>query len=210
MHIHTLVLGDFETNCYILKPTPDADRCLVIDPGFDPQGLLDFLRDNKLTIESILLTHGHCDHIAGVPLLREKLGPIPIAISPHDADMLNSGRANLAWLTGRRLKVGPPDQLLQPGQAIDFQDIHLEIRPTPGHTPGGISLYDPNAAVVFTGDALFAGSIGRHDFPGGNLETLLTAIRQQLLSLPDDTTVYPGHGPATNIAQEKNHNPFFT
>jgi len=208
--VHTIVLGDFETNCYVLKPNPDADRCLLIDPGFEPQGLLDFLHENNLTVERILLTHGHCDHIAGIPALRQKLGDIPIAISPHDADMLNSGRHNLAWLTGQRLNVGEPDDLLQPDQTIDFQNIQLQVLPTPGHTPGGISFYEPNAAAVFTGDALFADAIGRHDFPGGDLNTLLASIRQHLFTLPDETTVYPGHGPASTIAREKQHNPFFT
>jgi len=208
MKIDCLVLGDFQTNCYVIRSANDDKQCLIIDPGFSPQPLIEMLQRQSLQPQRILLTHGHCDHIAGIPLLRQTFGPIPVSISSTDASMLTSGRKNLAWLTGALLRLDPPDELLEPGDTIQFNQIELSVLATPGHTAGGIAFYCASKSTVFTGDTLFAGSIGRHDFPGGHLQTMLKSIREQLFTLPDETIVYSGHGPETTIATEKQSNPF--
>ena len=209
MKLDCLVLGDFQTNCYVLTSSQLPGECLVIDPGFDAEVLIDFLQRQSLKPQKILLTHGHCDHIAGVGLIREKFGPVPIAISDKDASMLTSGQGNLSMMMGTVIRFEEPDEKFTAGDTIQFGDINLEIRPTPGHTPGGVSLYCRDQGLIICGDALFAGSIGRVDFPGGNLDVLLQAIKQQIFTLPDDTKVYSGHGPATTVATEKSTNPYF-
>ena len=208
MKIDRLNLGDFETNCYILRNSDDEKQCLIIDPGFSPEPLVDMLQQESILPQRILLTHGHCDHIAGIELLKNTFGKIPVGISDIDASMLSNCRQNLSWMTGKMLRLDPPEEKFQPNDIVEWNQIKLKVLPCPGHTPGGISFYCAEDSVVFTGDALFAGSIGRHDFPGGNLQNLLRAIREQLLNLPDDTIVYPGHGEKTSIAAEKRSNPF--
>ena len=209
MEIFSLALGDFETNCYVVRAGRQAKECLIIDPGFSAEGLLEFLNKEGLSVERILLTHGHCDHIAGVKLLREHYNGVPVAISGEDAQMLTSGRKNLAWMTGSLLRVGEPDEILNAGQEVGLEQVKFKVLPTPGHTPGGMSFYSADQGVVFSGDTLFSGSIGRDDFPGGNRGVLLQSIREQLFVLPEETVVYPGHGPATTIGREKQSNPFF-
>jgi len=209
MEIFSLALGDFETNCYVVRAGRQAKECLIIDPGFSAEGLLEFLNKEGLSVERILLTHGHCDHIAGVKLLREHYNGVPVAISGEDAQMLTSGRKNLAWMTGSLLRVGEPDEILNAGQEVGLEQVKFKVLSTPGHTPGGMSFYSADQGVVFSGDTLFSGSIGRDDFPGGNRGVLLQSIREQLFVLPEETVVYPGHGPATTIEREKQSNPFF-
>lgn len=208
MQIDSLILGDFETNCYIVRSSEEATDCLIIDPGFGAEELLDFLNENALEPSGILLTHGHCDHLAGVPLLRGRFGDLAVSVGRPDSEMLTGGRANLSALMGFSLVLPPADRLLDAGDTVNFGDIELRVLATPGHTPGGMSFYCEKDAVVFTGDALFAGSIGRVDFPGGDMQTLLSAIRSELFSLPEATCVYSGHGPETEIGTEKRTNPF--
>ena len=208
MRIDCAVLGDFQTNCFLVRETEQAKECLVIDPGFSAESLVEFLRQEQLKPQRIILTHGHCDHIAGIGLLREEFGEIPVAISAEDAEMLTNGKVNLSWLTGELVKVGEPDDIIAEGDSFDFGAMSFKVLATPGHTPGGLSFYCEEDQVVFTGDTLFAGSIGRDDFPGGNRAILLGSIREKLLVLGDDVRVYSGHGPVTTIGQEKNSNPF--
>lgn len=207
MRIESFALGDFETNCYVLRDGT-GPSCLVIDPGYEAGALVEFLREEKLTPARILLSHGHCDHIAGIGLLREHFGSIPVGIGREDGPMLTDPDQNLSSLMGLPIAFSPADELYDAGDSIQAGNLSLTVLPTPGHTAGGISFYAPASEAVFTGDALFAGTIGRHDFPGGNLQKLLFHIHKQLLSLPETTRVYPGHGPATSIGLEKNSNPF--
>lgn len=202
-------LGDFETNCYVLRSGHSAKKCLVIDVGFSAGPLLDFLEAEDLEPQRILLTHGHCDHVAGIPLLHERFGPVPVCIGTDDGAMLTDSNLNLSSLMAAPLNLAAADELLKPGGIIEYEEIRLAILPTPGHTPGGLSFYCEADAAVFAGDSLFAGSIGRADFPGGSEKTLLESIRKELLGLPDETKVYPGHGPATTVGAEKRTNPFF-
>ncbi|MBN2210445.1 MAG: MBL fold metallo-hydrolase [Sedimentisphaerales bacterium] len=209
MNIQTIALGDFETNCYILRGSANETDCLLIDPGFEPEPLLDYLQKNRLTPRWILLTHGHSDHIAGIAAVQKAFGEIPIGIGAKDADMLTSAMRNLSFMMGRNVELPAADKLYQAGDVVGMSEINLKVLATPGHTPGGISFYSETDSVVFTGDALFAESVGRTDFPGGDGDTLLESIRRELLTLPEATKVYPGHGPATTIGREKRLNPFF-
>jgi hydroxyacylglutathione hydrolase len=208
MTIDSLVLGDFLTNCYILRQSENSTDCIIIDPGLQPQPLIDFLQNNDLKPLAVILTHGHADHFAGLSTLRQNYQDIKVHIHKLDAEMLADPHANLSLMAAAKFSAQPADNLLSDNDSIDITGINLTVIHTPGHTPGGISLYSKEDDIVFTGDALFAESIGRTDFPSGNADQLLQSIKQKLLTLPEDTDVYPGHGPKTNIKHEKNLNPF--
>ena len=209
MEIECLALGDFETNCYVVRPSRQDQQCLIIDPGFSAEPLVEYLQSEGLKPQRILLTHGHCDHIAGIKLVRENFGPVPVCISSADAPMLSNDKDNLSWMTGGLLGLESPDETIEPGDVIRLGPLEFKVLPTPGHTPGGVSFFCPAEQVVFVGDSLFAGSIGRKDFPGGDMQALLAGVREQLFTLPGPTRVYTGHGPSTTIEVEKRTNPFF-
>ncbi len=208
MNIDTLVLGLYETNCYVLRAGRDAEDCLIIDPGLGAEPLIAFLREHSLKPAAVVLTHGHIDHVEGVAALRRHYPDVRLAIHKADAEMLTDPQTNLALMMGDNFTTEPAEILLDDGSHIEQAGLDLEVLHTPGHTPGGICLYSPAEAVVFTDDTLFAGSIGRSDFPGGSHSQLIRSIRDKLLTLPEQTQVFPGHGPQTTIAQEKSGNPF--
>ena len=208
MKIHTLILGDYQTNSYCLTANDTAKDCVIIDTGLASQPLIDFLKHNDLNPSALILTHGHADHIAGANLLRESFPDIKVVIHKDDADMLTKASKNLSMLTGQLLKTAPADIIIETEGPIAFADIEFDVLHTPGHTLGGISLVCKEACAVFVGDTLFADSIGRTDFPGGDFNQLIASIKQKLLTLPDKTNVYPGHGPATTIETEKQHNQY--
>lgn len=209
MKIDRLILGAYETNCYVLRNGEDAADCLIVDPGLEAEDLIDFLKENKLNPVAVVLTHGHIDHIAGLALLRVQFPDIKVLIHEMDAPMLTEPQANLSLLSGMRFRTEPEDIALHERDIVEQAGVKLVVLHTPGHTPGGICLYEQDDGVAFVGDTLFAGSVGRTDFPGGNTSQLLASVREKLFTLPEDTKAYPGHGPATTIANEKNHNPFF-
>ncbi len=208
MKIERLVLGEFETNCYIVRTDDRSGDCLIIDPGLDPQTLLDFLVRNELNGVAVILTHGHIDHIAGVEALRSRYRHITVYIHKLDAELLSDSKGNLSFMTGKLFTVRPAETFVEEGDTIDEAGISLQVLHTPGHTAGGISLYAKDDGVVFAGDTLFADSVGRTDFVNGNMSQLVKSIRQKLFTLSDETVVYPGHGPQTTIAREKKYNPF--
>ncbi len=210
MKIDTLILGSYQTNCYILGAETSANDCLIIDTGLRAEPLIDFLTDRNLNPAAIILTHGHADHIIGLDLLREKFPKIKVYIHKLDEDMLTDPEMNLSLITGVHFQTAPAEHLLEENQTLCEASIELKVIHTPGHTPGGISLYSKEQGIIFVGDTLFAGSIGRTDFPGGNLQQLTSSIKDKILTLPDQTVVYPGHGPATTIKQEKLYNPYLT
>jgi len=208
MKIDCLILGAYQTNCYILRESESAEHCLIIDAGPEVSKLIDFLREHKLNPTAVALTHGHIDHIAGVAALRSESATIKVYIHKLDAKLLTDANANLSAMTGEPFSTEPAEFSLQDGGTIDEAGIKLQVLHTPGHTPGGICLYSKDEQVVFTDDTLFANSVGRTDFPGGNTTQLAKSIKEKLLALPDETVCLPGHGPATTISEEKKHNPF--
>ena len=209
MKIDYLILGGYQTNCYVLRKDDSAKDCLIIDPGLEAGELIEFLDEQKLNPVAMLITHGHIDHIAGVAALRNRFAEIKVYIHNLDAEMLSEPTNNLSAMAGSAFVTEAEDVSLKEGDVIDLAGVKLLVLHTPGHTPGGISLYSKQDGVVFVGDTLFADSIGRTDFPGGSMSQLLAGVREKLFTLPEETQVYPGHGPATTIAAEKAHNPFF-
>lgn len=205
MKIHTIPLGPFQTNCYIL--TQEDGQTILIDPGYQPEPLLQWIRKEKLQVERILITHGHLDHIGGVQAIKDATGA-EVSIHRREDRWLTDPQLNLsAHWPQSGLVTGPPaDSFVEDGDEIPFAGTSLRVAFTPGHTPGHVVYIADGCA--FVGDTLFAGGIGRTDLPEGNLEELLTSIETKLYTLPRDTVVYPGHGPATTIGAERDHNPF--
>ncbi|SHE57275.1 Glyoxylase, beta-lactamase superfamily II [Desulforamulus putei DSM 12395] len=204
MIIETLPVGNLEVNCYIIG-CEETGQAAVVDPGDEAGRILDRLAKGGLKVAAVVLTHGHADHIGAVGELKKATGA-PVMIHAQDGEMLTNPARNLsAWL-GEQLSFKPADRLLEDGDTIQVGTVTLEVIHTPGHTPGGICLRA--GKDLFTGDTLFARSIGRSDFPGGSHTTLIKSIKSKLLALPEDTKIYPGHGPTSTIGEEKRHNPF--
>jgi hydroxyacylglutathione hydrolase len=208
MKIDRLVLGAYQTNCYILRESEAAKDCLIIDTGLEAGELVDFLQRHKLNPVAVVLTHGHADHIIGLVALRSRFPDIKVYIHKLDAEMLTGEKDNLSAMAGVLFSPEPADFSLEEGDVVEQANIKLDVLHTPGHSPGGICLYSKDEGIVFVGDTLFADSIGRTDMPGGSTTQLIKSIKEKLCILPDKTVVYPGHGPTTTIAQEKANNPF--
>jgi glyoxylase-like metal-dependent hydrolase (beta-lactamase superfamily II) len=203
----TLSLGPLETNCYILGD-PDSKQAAVIDPGWDAPKVLAAAEGAGLQIKIVLLTHAHFDHIGGVAGILEATA-VPLALHPLDLPLLRQKGGATAW--GIPMPACPdPTMELKAGDVIDVGRLKLETLFTPGHTPGHVSFSERTEGVVFDGDVLFQGGIGRYDFPGSSYEALMSSIRDQLLALPDETIVYPGHGEPTTIGDERWGNPFLS
>ena len=204
MIIKTLVVGPIMANSFILG-CDKTHEAAVIDPGDEADRILLALAESGLSVKLIINTHGHLDHVGANKRLKEATGA-PILIHPLDAPMLNQVASSAAAWGIAADNSPPPDRELEDGDEVLIGNITLNVIHTPGHTPGGISLSTDRE--VFVGDTLFAGSIGRTDFQGGSFETIKKSIQQKLFTLNDDVTVYPGHGPATTIGEERRTNPF--
>ena len=204
MFLTALTVGPVQTNCYIIA-CDETKKAIVVDPGDEVDRILEVIEKNHLNLIAIVNTHGHFDHTGGNAELKKQTGA-PIGIHESDAFMLPI-LSETADLFGLSVPNSPPaDTYFVSGQTLEMGNISFTVLSVPGHTPGGIALYTPGK--VFVGDSLFSGSIGRTDLPGGNLNVLLEGIRAQLFTLPDETVVYPGHGPETTIGEEKITNPF--
>lgn len=216
--IHAFELGPWATNCYLVsgpagasgggesRPTP----CWIIDASFEPQPMLEALGELGWQPEALILTHAHLDHIAGGHAVRAAFPGVPVWIHGAEADWLSHPMLNLSASIGLPTTCPGPDRLLEHGDRLELPGLAgaWEVVHTPGHSPGGIGLYHAESATLFAGDALFAGSIGRTDFPGSDHTTLLGSIRDRLYALPGRTRVLPGHGPETTIERERRSNPF--
>lgn len=209
VYIESFTFNPFQENTYIIYN--ENKQCWIIDPGMynanEISQLTRYISENDLVPQAIINTHTHIDHILGVQALKDKYN-IPFGIHQKDLPVLQ-GAAGSAVLFGLDLKLAPaPDFYIEEGVPYSLGDEELEVRFTPGHSPGSVVFYYPGGKWVIGGDVLFAGSIGRTDLPGGNFDTLINSIRQEIFTLPDDVIVYSGHGPATRIGHEKQYNPF--
>ncbi|MEJ6952054.1 MBL fold metallo-hydrolase [Natronospora cellulosivora (SeqCode)] len=195
MDIYTIPIGFNLTNCYLVKF--NDNHGIVIDPADNGDKIYNYIEEKEIIIKRIILTHGHFDHIGAVDYLRKKLD-VPLSIHSLDNPLLLDPQKNLSFMSMNPIKISPADNLLEDGDIIsNFEIIH-----TAGHTPGGITLYNKENKVLFTGDTIFKNSYGRTDFPGANQETLFNSI-ENLLKLDGDITIYPGHGPKTSIGEFK-------
>ncbi|MGP1470975.1 MAG: MBL fold metallo-hydrolase [Schwartzia sp. (in: firmicutes)] len=203
MKIQSLVVGPVAANCYLLSD--EGGKGIVIDPGGDAPAILDTIRKEHITVEAILNTHGHSDHIAANDAVRNATGA-PLYIHAADEHMLTDPRANLSLFMGGNVVSRPAEHHLKEGDILCVGAMALKVLHTPGHSPGGVCF--AGEGVLFSGDTLFADSIGRTDFPGGSLPQLIGVIKEKLMALPDDTVVYAGHGPSTTIGRERQYNPY--
>jgi glyoxylase-like metal-dependent hydrolase (beta-lactamase superfamily II) len=209
LQIYTVESAPFAENSYVVwrEGNPEA---FVVDPGFEPGPILDFLADRGLALAAIVNTHGHVDHIAGNAAMKEAFPAAPIVIGPGDAPMLTDAVLNMSEGFGISVVSPPADRLVKEGDRLTLAGVELEVFDLPGHSPGHVVylIRDEKPVVVLGGDVLFRGSIGRTDFPGGSFEQLRAGIERVLWPLPPDTVVYPGHGPVTTVGHEKRSNPF--
>jgi hydroxyacylglutathione hydrolase len=209
LQLKTIVSAPFAENSYIAHLSGRED-CIVVDPGFEPEKIVDFLQRQRLAPAAILNTHAHPDHIAGNAELKRHWPDCPIVIGHGDAPKLTDARRNMSALLGFPVVSPSADVLLREGDVYEVAGFRFDIFEIPGHCSGHIVLVwrDHDPIYVFGGDVLFAGSVGRTDFPGGDFPLLASGIREKLFTLPDDTIVLSGHGEPTTIGQERRTNPF--
>lgn len=202
MDVRTVPVGPFQANCYLVR---SGDDVIVVDPGAEPERLAALLDAWGQTPRAVVLTHAHVDHVGGVAGLVDRFG-CPVYLHAADLPLYERAPEHGAMFGVRVEAPPPPDNWLEHGQALAFGALALEVRHAPGHSPGGVVLVAESEA--FVGDCVFAGSIGRTDLPGGDTETLLRSIQEQILTLPPATILYSGHGPVTTVEAEAESNPF--
>jgi glyoxylase-like metal-dependent hydrolase (beta-lactamase superfamily II) len=202
LRIKALLVGSLATNCYIAYCEENREAA-IIDPGGDADRILSFISKENLKVKFIVNTHGHADHILADDELRKTLNA-PLLIHQADLEMLSNPELNLSAFLDEPVKVSKPDRLLKGGDEISFGKVKLKVIHTPGHTPGCICLLGENS--LFSGDTLFAGSVGRTDIPGGSFQQLMHSLKFRIMPLPDSLKVYPGHGPETVLGYEKHAN----
>ena len=205
IEVKRLVLGMIRTNCYIVY-TKDTKKAVIIDPATDAKRIIKELSELSVIPEAVLLTHGHFDHMIAGDALRKEYG-IPVCILEEDAEMLEDARENCSaiFLTAYTTTA---DKLLKDGQTLEFLEGALKVIATPGHTAGSCCYYNKEEGILFSGDTLFQGSIGRTDLPTAKPSKIHVSIREKLFVLPEDTLVFTGHGEETTIGEEKQNNPY--
>lgn len=203
MLIRNIAVGPLQANCFIIGDETSR-QAIVIDPGDEPDLIMDVINENKSEVSYIVCTHGHFDHVGAVPDIKEKTGA-KVVIHKDEIEIYHAAKDMAAFWGYEVERLPEPDILVDDGDRITIGDVSFTILHTPGHSPGGICLY--GEGIVVTGDTLFAGSVGRTDFYGGDMNKLRESFNK-LMSLPDETKVLPGHGPDSTIGIEKRDNPF--
>jgi hydroxyacylglutathione hydrolase len=205
LEILTLVLGPVRTNCYLIADG-EGGAAAVIDPAWDGRQILAAAQGRGRRIAHLWYTHAHFDHIGGAAAIAAALNPLPlVAMHPADHALWQTGGGGAAF--GYKIDPGPEPSIdLDTLPTLHLGGLTFDVRLTPGHTPGGVVFYCPEAGVLFSGDTIFQGSVGRTDLPGGDQQALLASIREQVFSLPDGTRILPGHGPETTVGEEKEAN----
>ena len=199
-------VGPLQCNCSVIGDEK-THEAMVIDPGDQIEGILDILRQEKLTLKQIVITHAHIDHVGGAMKLKAATGA-PILMNQSDYALLKMLDMQAAWVGMRSPGEVKVDEAVGQGRVLKIGEISSNVIHTPGHTEGSICVYFPAEKKLIAGDTLFAGNIGRTDLPGGSMEKIMRSLHNQVLALPDDTEVVPGHGPVTTIGEERETNPF--
>jgi len=210
IQVNRIVDDLYGENCYILRRDGEG-QCVIVDPGLEPHKIVERLEKHGIKPAAMVATHGHLDHVGGLELLKQRWPEAKIIIGADEANKLTDPMGNLSGVFGFPIVCPEADRLVREGDVITEAGITLRVIETPGHSAGHVAyiLEDREPTHVFVGDVIFAGSIGRTDLAGGDYETLTGVIREKLFSLPDDTILLSGHGPATTVGQEKATNPYF-
>ena len=203
--IESVVVGSVGTNCYIVHKK-DSEHCFVVDPGDSGDKIANYIRDQKMILDHILLTHGHFDHIQGVRDLKNAIRGEICALDV-EKELLADARMNVSAMTGRPEEM-EADRWLHDGQQFESAGITMKVIHTPGHTKGSCCYFLEEQKVLFSGDTLFMESVGRADLPTGNEKDLMQSVREKVLPLPSETKVFSGHGPSTSIEYEQANNPY--
>ncbi|RMG03172.1 MAG: MBL fold metallo-hydrolase [Planctomycetota bacterium] len=208
--VHVTVSSLFQENAFVLH-REGSNAAVIVDPGLEPGRIIRFIEDEALHVLAILNTHGHADHIAGNAALKKRFPDAELIIGKHEAHKLTDAEANLSMAFGMAIESPPADRVVEDGDELALDGLLFRVLHVPGHSPGHVAyLWEAEGYVpeAFVGDIIFAGSIGRTDFPDGDHEALLRGIREKIYTLPDETILHPGHGPDTTVGEERRTNPF--
>lgn len=206
MNVRVFTDGAFAENSYLVRCDRDG-TAVVVDPGAGAGALMDVVRDEELDVAAVLLTHGHVDHVEGIPAVHEHVAA-PVFLHPDDRPLYESAPEQARRFGVELPTPPPPDRELEPGSTLEFGDCRFQVRYAPGHAPGHVIFWEEAEGVAFVGDVVFRGSIGRTDLPGGDFRQLMRSIREEVLTLPPDTRLLTGHGPETTVDDERTGNPF--